>query len=75
MTGLLRGTPDPIEAAILAGAVAALRKRAAWRREHAREGVTHEKVVTIVSSEARADLEIAADLEAIAADLEQEAGR
>ena len=72
----MTGAPDPLEAAILAGALRALRKRAAWRRERGNSGVTIDKNgVAIVSSEARADLDIADDLEAIALEIERASGQ
>jgi hypothetical protein len=62
---------DPLEAAFVAGAVAALRKRAALRRERASTGVViHENGTALATSEARVDLNIAADLEAIATEIE-----
>ena len=72
----MTGGSDPLDAAILAGALRALRKRAAWRRERGNNGVaTNEEGVAIVSSDSRADLNIADDLEAIAVEIERASGQ
>jgi hypothetical protein len=61
---------DPLEAAIFEGAIRALRKRAFALRDRAKEGVVrHEKGCLVVTSEARADLDFADDLEAVANEL------
>jgi hypothetical protein len=68
---------DPLEAAICAGAIAALKSRASAQREMAAIGVSvvvhNEHPVTVITSEARAALKIAHDLEDIAAELAAEA--
>jgi hypothetical protein len=68
---------DLLEEAIAFGAAAALRKRAAYQRDKDAPGITngdgpHANVV-IVASEARGALDLAADLDEIAALLEAEA--
>jgi hypothetical protein len=65
---------DALEQSICAGAARALRRRAVVQRETAAPGVTvisHKgESVTVVTSEARAALKIATDLETIALELE-----
>lgn len=67
---------NAIDAAVTAGAVRALRNRSVAQREKAMPGVTNDEGryanIVIVSSEARAALNIANDLEEIAAELEAE---
>jgi hypothetical protein len=61
-------THAAIDRAILDGAVGALRRRAAWRRERAATGAVQlDRGVCAYSPEARVNLRIAADLEEIAA--------
>ena len=71
--------PSPFEDAIIAGAVSALRKRAAVQREKAALGITRAEPphgdVLIIASEARAALNLANDLEEIADELEVEGSK
>jgi hypothetical protein len=68
--------PDPIETAMRAGAVHALRKRAAAQRQRAADGSfpagEHFPGVAIRSPEAALALRLAAGLESIAAAIEAE---
>jgi hypothetical protein len=68
---------DGFAAAITAGAQRALRNRAGVLRKAAANGITsvesHGRAVVIVSSEARAVLNVADDWDAIADELEREA--
>jgi superfamily II DNA or RNA helicase len=67
---------DPLESEFRAGAIRALRSRAAARRKSAAAGVTRdEKGCQIVSSAAAADLKFARDLESVADQLEAQARR
>jgi hypothetical protein len=70
---------DPLATTFLAGAIAALRKRAAVQREKAAALITviecRGAPVTVVPSEARVPLRIAADLESIAEEIEAEGVR
>jgi hypothetical protein len=67
---------DPLEAAIVASAVRALRRRAGAQSEKAAAGVSlcGSPPVVIVASEARRALDIANDLDAIADELEGATG-
>jgi hypothetical protein len=73
----MTGAPvDPFEAALLAGAINALRNRAAAIRARASIGVTildRRPPVVIVESKAAHLYRIARDLERVASDLEAEA--
>jgi hypothetical protein len=62
-------TDEHLEEAFTAGAVSALRRRAAVQRDKASTGVSTVGDTQIVSSEARQALNIAGDLEAIAGEL------
>jgi hypothetical protein len=74
---IMTGAPvDPLEDAIAAGAVAALRRRAAAIRVRASVGVTvldRRPPVRIVSSESATALRIAKDFDRIADDLAEAA--
>lgn len=64
---------DPLHAAILAAAIRALRTRAASRRESANQRITmNQKGIVVIPSEARADLDFASDLSAVADEIEAE---
>jgi hypothetical protein len=67
---------DALARGFLAGALTALRKRAAARRKSAQSGIVRDdKGGVIVAGEAAADLAWARDLAAVADELEREARR
>ena len=66
---------DPLESALVAGAIVALRNRAAKLRARASGGVTvldRRPVVLVITSESATALRIAKSWDAIARDLESE---
>jgi hypothetical protein len=71
--------PDPMETAIRAGVAAAIRRRVAVQHKRAEEGsITidgHGSPIITFSPESRLAQKIADDLEAIAAEMEQEGGK
>jgi hypothetical protein len=73
----MTSAPDAIERAMCAGAVCALRRRAAEQRQRATDGTlpadAHSCAVTLRSPEAALALRLAAGLESIATDIEAEA--
>jgi hypothetical protein len=67
---------DPLEAAVLAGAINALRRRAAAIRKHAAPGIIvldRSPPVVEITSESATSLKIAKSFDEIADDLETEA--
>jgi hypothetical protein len=66
---------DPLEAAFVAGAARALRRRATMLRSKAAPGVTVQDSIVTIASESAHALRIARDFEEIAAEIEREAGQ